>query len=111
MVMKEWLELARQVSPWPGAEVQVYRAREGDRPGKCTEFLETMVLTEWVTLERLTEADGDDLEGMIPIEETQLRWGGGDYQFRFRWRDEDGNVVKRRSRNASIFGRPNPKRP
>lgn len=105
----DWVEVVRSLSPYPCVEVQVYRAREDDSRGRCTEFLETLCLPDWATRERLETDSGHDLEAMIPFETTKSRWGGGDYQFRFQYRDAHGNVLKRRSRNASIEGPPIPK--
>ena len=87
----------------PGMEVQVYRRREDDP--KRFQYL-GVYLDDWdVQLEDLKSFAAGELDGVAPLEWTRDVWGGGDYQFRFRWRDEWGRKTNVRSRDVSIAGR------
>ena len=89
--------------PPPGVVVQVYRPRS-DNPKKW-KYLGAIEL-EGIDLAHLESVTADALEAMVPFEETRQTWGGGKYQFRFRWRDERGLTRPVRSRNAAIAGPP-----
>ena len=89
--------------PPPGVVVQVYRRRGDDR--EKWKYLGAIEL-EGVDLADLETAEASDLHDIIPFEETKQAWGGGDYQFRFRWRDEQGMSRPVRSRNGAIEGPP-----
>ena len=57
-------------------------------------------------LDWLVTANAVELEEIIPYGETQELFGGGKYQFRFFWRDEEGRTDQKRSRNGAIGGNP-----
>ena len=97
-----------EVSPPPGVEVQVYRRRQDD-PEKW-EYLETLEPEFQGGLDFLKAADRDELLDIIPFPGVQRRWGGGKYQFRFVWRDDEGRKEPKRSRNMRIDGHRIPKR-
>ena len=100
----------REVVPPAGVEVQVYRYRQ-DRK-KPPEYLGWLESEREVELEFLEAASRDDLLDLIPFPKTKRLWGGGDYQFRFFWRDDEGRkeLKPRRSRDKGIGGKPKPKR-
>ena len=87
----------------PGVEVQVYRRRRDDR--KRWKYLGFIELDD-VDLAYLESVAPDYLSGIAPLEETKATWGGGQYQFRFRWRDERGQKRVVRSRDIAIGGPP-----
>jgi hypothetical protein len=91
----------------PGVEVQVYRQRREDP--KRWEYLGTLEAEFPLNLGELETLHAMELEGFVPIEETRLKWGGGEYQFRFIWRDEEGRKEQKRSRNGAVWGSPRPK--
>jgi hypothetical protein len=48
---------------------------------------------------------------VIPAEHVLgVQWGGGRYQFRFRWRDEEGRKKRKWTKNRVIGGDPIPRR-
>ena len=98
----------REVVPPPGVEVQVYRRRQDDP--KKWKYLGSVELGIEIELDYLESVSARDLEGLIPNTETKRLWGGGAYQFRFFWRDEEGRKKQKRSQNGDIWGLPRPKR-
>jgi len=88
----------------PGTEVQIYRRRQDDQ--NRWEYLGTHWDELDVELGHLENCRPVDLDGIAPLDWTRDNWGGGDYQFRFRWRDERGRRRLIRSRDVSIWGRP-----
>ena len=82
--MPDWAKESLPPASPPGVEVQVYRHRQDPRK--------------------------PPLDFLIPFYATQQRWGGGKYEFRFRWRDEEGRKKQIRSRIGHIEGLPLPKR-
>lgn len=105
--IEDWV---REVVPPAGVEVQVYR-RLQDNPKKW-EYLGTLEPESQVELDSLEAADRDELLDRIPFTETKRRWGGGEYQFRFFWRDDEGRKEPkpRRTRDMGIDGDPIPRR-
>jgi len=89
-----------------GVEVQVYRRRQDDP--KRWEYLGRLEVEVEVKLDFLEAAHAEELYNLIPFVETKEYWGGGEYQFRFWWRDEEGRKELKRSRNGAIWGRPLP---
>ena len=96
--MPEWAKQA------PGVEVQVYRRRQDDR--KRWEYLGILEPTQEVELDFLEVAHREELIDLIPWMEARELWGGGDFQFRFLWRDEEGLRKLKRSRDLSVAGQP-----
>ena len=100
--MPEWAKQA------PGVEVQVYRRRQDDR--KRWEYLGVLEPTQEVELDFLEVAHRAELIDLIPRMEARELWGGGDFQFRFLWRDEEGLRKLKRSRDLSVAGQPRRRR-
>ena len=88
-------------------EVQVYRRRPEDR--KRWEYLGRLHLEYENELEFLKAKEAHGLHNLSPHYETQQRWGGGEYQFRFLWRDEEGRKERKGTSNCGIGGDPLPK--
>ena len=97
----------REVVPPAGVEVQVYRRCLDDR--EKWEYLGWLELGVEIGLDDLEAKSVGDLECLIPFPKTRQRWGGGDYQFRFIWRDDEGRREQKRSQNGSIAGDPLPR--
>ena len=97
----------RKVGSLPGVEVQVYR--HGQDYKKPPKYLGTLEPEREVELEFLVDAHATELDLLIPNVETQRLWGGGKYEFRFFWRDEEGRIEQKRSRIGHIGGYPLPK--
>ena len=93
--------------PPAGAEVQVYRRRQDDR--KRWEYLGRLEVEYEVELDYLEATDAEELYNLIPFGEAQTRWAGGEYQFRFWWRDEEGRRERKGSSNGRIAGQPRPR--
>ena len=92
--MPDWAKEA------PGVVIQVYRRRRDDR--KRWEYL-GLIEPEWERdLNFLETAHAEELDELVPFPTTQQRWGGGKYQFRFFWRDEEGRRELKRTRNANM---------
>lgn len=102
------LAFLREVSPPPGVEVQVYRRRR-DEPKKW-EYLGFVELNYGTELEFDTEVEKQGRYWLCPLPKTQRIWGGGKYQFRFRWRDELGGKKRKFTKNVDIAGAPKPRR-
>jgi hypothetical protein len=102
--MPEWAK--EEVGP-PEAEIQVYRRREDDP--KRWEYLGRVAPEREMDLDFLETAHAEELELQLPYELTKELWGGGRYQFRFIWRDEEGHKKTIRTRNGAIWGRPFPR--
>lgn len=86
----------------PGMEVKVYRRRLDDP--KLWDYLGTYPDDYDIQLEDLMSRTPGDLEALLPSERTQFEWGGGRYQFRLFWRDEQGQTRMIRSRDQAIEG-------
>ncbi len=86
----------------------MYRRRLDD-PNRW-DYLEYVDSQEEIGVTSLEAAEPDDLQFLIPLSRVQRRWGGGKYQFRFRWRDEEGVREQKRSLNMAIPGQPKQKR-
>jgi hypothetical protein len=92
--------------PW--VLIKVYRRRQDD-PTKW-KYLSLIELEDEMELEVLESLSAMDLGDLIPLPAIKRRWGGGDYQFRFFWRDEQGRKEQKRSRNVRIGGLQKPSR-
>ena len=95
--MPDW---AKEDLPPAGVVIQVYRRRRDDRTK--WEYLGLLEPDFQIDLEDLETRHPMELDGLIPFGEAQTRWGGGNYQFRFFWRDEEGKRTQKRSRDWDI---------
>jgi len=91
---------AKEDLPPVGVVIQVYRMRRDDR--KNRKYLGLVEPNFQIDLEDLEARHPVELDELIPRGEAQTRWGGGHYQFRFLWRDEEGKRTQKRSRDWDI---------
>lgn len=99
--------LGREDLPPAGVEVLVYRRCQDDR--EKWEYLGTLEPETNIDLDDLGTKTPEELYFLSPHHLTQQRWGGGEYQFRFFWRNEEGRREQKRSSNGEIEGHPLPK--
>ena len=96
-----------EVGHLPGVEVQVNRRRQDDP--KKWEYLGRLELEYEDELHFLKAKEAVGLYELIPFPEIQRRWGGGRYQFRFFWQDEEGRKTRKGSSNGVLHGDPIPR--
>lgn len=101
-------EWAKEGFPPAGVVVKVYRHSQDSK--ESPEYLGKIGPDHQVDLDSLVKAHATELDSLIPNVETKRLWGGGKYEFRFFWRDEEGREEQKRSRIGYIDGRPLPKR-
>ena len=98
---------AKEYLPPPppvGVEVQVYRHHQDAT--RSREYLGKLSPEYQVELDVLETLNAWELDALIPNEETKGTWGGGKYEFRFFWRNEEGGLKQKRSRIGYIAGQP-----
>ena len=100
---EQWREGPSLPYERPCAELQIYR--QTDRLTSGWKFESTFSAEDGaIDPEELKTGEPLYLLGLCPFEFTRSEFGGGDYEFRFRWRDESGEVKCRKSLRVAIEG-------